>query len=928
MRLSAAREGYGVVTTALALFMALCLLFGCAPCAEAADTDSRRVVRVGCFESFGAFFDKDEASGKVTGYAYDYLNAILPYTGWRYEYVNGGWRQLFDMLRRGEIDIMGDISYTSERSSEIFYPDYPMGIESYYIYAIRGRGADTSLEGRRIGVGASTVQSKMLKDYIARSGVKCTIVYFDSDSDRLRLIKEKRIDAFALVDSIKYLDKSYVPLVKIGESNYYLAVNRKRPELLRDLNAALSDIFAADPYFNMELHRKYFSKTVVRQAFSADESKWTAKHGKIVIGYCDDYLPYSDYDEEKRAPAGLLASLVAMLSDRAGIAVDCVAFKSADEMKKALTKGRIDAIFPVYGERWISEQEGRAQSSSFYTDGMSVVYRGDYARLKDGTVAVAASDPIQEDYLRCRHPKARKVLFNSIEDCLRAVDSGRCDAMYASTGVIYRHMNAGAGSSALQVMSEQNEAEFCFGLARGNSALYSIFNKSLARLSDSEVAEAVTPNTIVVPQYTFLDFIRHNSLAVIIALLLFAGLIVALFAYEGIRTKRGRVRLQGAVDAATKANSAKSEFLARMSHEIRTPLNGVLGLTRLALEEDNFETVKDYLGNIDVSGRHLSSLLSNLLDMAKIESGEIELHPEVYTFEEFVRNLHAIVQPLCDQKHIRFIIEAEKDHVPVMLDKTRFNQIVLNITTNSVKFTPEGGEIRLIHKNSRIDETHLSYDLVISDNGAGMTEEFQRHMFDPFAQEHGQQFGSAQGVGLGLTIARAFVELMGGTLEVKSRVGKGTTFHIHMTVTTAAPERAAACEAANAQLDFTGRKILVAEDHPLNQKIVAKLLKKRGAEVIIAENGKKAAELFKESPAGAISAILMDIRMPVMDGLASARAIRAMERPDAAAVPIIAMTANAFDEDKRLSVEAGMNYHLSKPIDPDRLYEVLASLMG
>lgn len=386
-----------------------------------------------------------------------------------------------------------------------------------------------------------------------------------------------------------------------------------------------------------------------------------------------------------------------------------------------------------------------------------------------------------------------------------------------------------------------------------------------------------------------------------------------LFQMERKRQKQ----LELAADAAKEANAAKTEFLARMSHEIRTPLNGVIGLTKLAMEETDRTVVNTYLSKIDTSGKHLTRLISDILDMSKIESGEVVLHPEVYHFREFENEI-TVLQPLLDQKRIHLIQDVSEFHVPIVVDRTRFTQIVFNLLSNAVKFTPENGSIHLVYRN-QLEGNWLNMDLDVRDNGIGMSPEFQQIMFEPFAQESSKVISATQGTGLGLGIAKAYTDLMGGTLTAESELGKGTTFHLHLKVPVANPSGVDGVD-TDAELDFSGKTILVVEDHPVNQMIVVKLLEKKGAKTLTAKNGQEALHLFESGVKHSVDAILMDIRMPVMDGLEATRAIRASKHPDATTVPILAMTANAFDQDVQSSKRAGMNAHLAKPIDPQRLY--------
>lgn len=388
-------------------------------------------------------------------------------------------------------------------------------------------------------------------------------------------------------------------------------------------------------------------------------------------------------------------------------------------------------------------------------------------------------------------------------------------------------------------------------------------------------------------------------------------------------------QLEDALNLAEKANNAKSEFLSTISHEIRTPINVIMGMTQLAEEEkDNHEAVMGYIEEIRLSSRHLLNLVNNVLDMSKIESGEFSLHPQRYTFEELLKNVKTMFKRLCEKKNITFRTEEYGGQPDMLVDKMRLNQVIFNLMNNAVKYTEVGGEVAFTFLN-QVREEEMDVKFLIQDTGAGMSKEFQEQMFKPFTQESNEVLVSSQGTGLGLSISKGIIDKMGGELSVSSVLGKGTTFCVCITMPIARERNAKQYEIpAEPEFDFTGRTILVVEDHNLNQMIIKKLLKKKGADVIVSANGKMGVEEFASREIGSIDAILMDIRMPVMDGLQASRAIRSLKREDARQVPIIAMTANAYDEDRQKSEAAGMNGHLAKPIDTKVLYETLEYSFG
>jgi len=379
---------------------------------------------------------------------------------------------------------------------------------------------------------------------------------------------------------------------------------------------------------------------------------------------------------------------------------------------------------------------------------------------------------------------------------------------------------------------------------------------------------------------------------------------------------------------ATAANEAKSEFLSRMSHDMRTPLNGIIGITYLMNEMELPEKAYEYLRKIDTSSKFLLGLINDVLDMTKAENHKIELHPEPYHPAEFYDYLDAVIRPLCHEKNQTFLVSMEppEDRV-LMFDKLRFNQILFNLLSNAVKYTPEGGSVKFHAAFGKVNaDGRISLDIEISDNGIGMSEDFQKILFDPFSQENRSDASANRGTGLGLSIVKQLVEAMGGTISVKSRIGAGTAFSLHMTVETV-PVRSLMVPAASNDsrtIPLKGKHVLLCEDHPLNQEIAKALLAEKGMLVEIADNGQRGVELFSKSNINFYDIILMDLRMPVMDGYEATACIRALARPDAKAVPIIAMTADAFHDDVKKCLKAGMNGHIAKPINPVTMYRMIS----
>ncbi|MDD3339592.1 MAG: response regulator, partial [Lachnospiraceae bacterium] len=392
--------------------------------------------------------------------------------------------------------------------------------------------------------------------------------------------------------------------------------------------------------------------------------------------------------------------------------------------------------------------------------------------------------------------------------------------------------------------------------------------------------------------------------------------------------KRVNMRLKQALEESARATEAKTDIFARMSHDLRTPMNAIVGMASLGADEAVDEECKHYFEKINTSGNYLLGLINDILDMNRLESDKVVLNEEVVDSALFLQDALTIMQPLIDQRQIKFALDcAERKVDYVYCDVVRTRQIYINFLSNAVKFSPPGSVVQWVCRDLEVRDGRIYYEMKFVDQGCGMSQEFLKHVFEPFEQEQNPYSSENSSTGLGLAITKNLVHLMGGDVSVESELGKGSTFTLHLNHRIAKEADLTGKPLHKDYASLQGKHVLVAEDHPLNLEIEEKLLIKQGMEVTQAKDGEKAVAIFRQSPPYTFDAILMDVRMPVMNGLEAARAIRALDRADAKTVPIIAATANAFDEDRNASKEAGMNAHLSKPIVPGELYQTLQNLM-
>ena len=1068
--------------SACVMLSLLLLLSAVLPVKAAAETASAKVVRVGSFEDT---FNYVNEKGARKGYGYELLETLSGYTGWQFEYVTCDWSDCFEKLKNGEIDIIGGISYTEDRTQEMLFSDEPMGVEKYYLYADLSR-ADISasdfktLNGQKIGVLMGTEPEVMLAEWEEKYGLKTEHVNISNNEDVKQKLANHEIDCFVSLEESFWAERGISTITRVGESGIYYAINKNRPDIKEELDDAMRALDEAVPFYTADLYKRYFSMDYT-PILTGEEKAWLRKHGAIRMGFLASDSGVSTFDPATGEFTGVITDYIQFAADCLGnqeLEFQLVGYDSKEAELDALKSGEIDMIFHCDQNPNLAEEYHFACTNTTWTSNlMAVTNKQHFNENNVNRIAVPQNKLSLKKYLAFYYPQWEIVDCDTQEDAARLVKDGQADCFV--TGISSE--NKYSKKYSFYSVPLVNPVRSCFAVNSGNRSLLSILNKTIKAMPVNMLAGALAMYKSSARKVTLSDFIKDNffkvmlisSIAVAVVLLTILMLLQKARKAEAAARKAAsdtqelNAKLQVAVEKAESANRAKSTFLSNMSHDIRTPMNAIIGFTTLALSNiDDTDRVKDYLGKTLASSNHLLSLVNDVLDMSRIESGKIHLEEVEVNLSDVLHDLKTIVSGQIYAKQLELYMDAmDVTDEDVYCDKTRLNQILLNLLSNAIKFTPAGGTVSVrVRQLAGKVRGCGQYEFRIKDNGIGMSQEFAQKIFEPFERERTSTVSGIQGTGLGMAITKNIVDMMGGTIEVQTAQGKGTEFTVCVPMRAQTEQRPVekiteleglkalvvdddfnTCDSVTKMLvkvgmraewtlsgkeavlrarqsiemsdvyhayiidwrlpdmngievtrqirslhddtpiiiltaydwsdieveakaagvtafcakpmflsdlretlmsalgqkpadavqgllpeknaDFKGKHILLVEDNELNREIAQEILQEYGFLVDTAENGAVAVEKVSTAAPGSYDLVLMDVQMPIMDGYTATRKIRALDDPARAKLPILAMTANAFDEDRRNALESGMNGFLSKPIVIDDLVQELHKIL-
>ena len=930
---SGKRKIYQFLTGMLVLVCVICF---CTPvCAGS------RKVRVAFFPMNG-FHIYSETDG-YGGMDVAYLEELRVYTGWDIEYVMcESWNEALLKLEAKEVDLVGSAQYSEERAETFEFASLSSGYTYGCLFVEKDSSMDFEdfdrMRDMTFGVVESYVRKPEFFEYLDRNGIaQPKLMEFGTTQELQAALKSGEIDVAA--HTLTEVEEGQCLVGKFAYAPYYYMTWKGNEQLIAEMNIGIEELYMDNPTLEQELISAYYENRW--ENFAAEEQQYIDRGVPVRIGFYKDTKPLS-YINEQGEYDGIYIQILKAIAARSGIAVELCPLDRGDYWKELLAAGDID-FQEGANNMQLARDENIRLTSSFMHYNAIIISKSDYVRMNQGTSLVLTKGRTYWAESMKQNGVSGKVIYcDSAKDCLYTVGRGEADITVLNT-IEYNYLSKNERFSDL---IEWDNYRYQSGSTLAASKevdpiLFDVINKSLRLISEAEKEDIINQYmNISYTDYNLTDYLYMNKDVIMIAgtvLILFiaSALVVSHTrrkSYQILEQKNGE--LQIAIKEAKKANMAKTEFLSHMSHDIRTPINGIMGMLNIAEKNpDDPEKQKDCRQKIKTSAEHLLSLINDVLDINKLESGNVEVKKEPFSLPQLFTNCATIVGGQAASKKIELTTEFEEgqfSHTDFIGSPLHIKQVLINIAGNAIKYNRPEGSVHMSCRELSAQDGVARICFTVSDTGIGMSKEYMEHIFEPFTQELSGMSARTtyQGTGLGMTITKKLIDNMGGTIEIESEPEKGSVFTVVLPLEIDAQAEEEKEISESEQVEIAGKQALLVEDNELNQEIAQFILEDFGLRVTVANNGQEAVEFFEQAEPETYQIIFMDVMMPVMNGYEAAKAIRAMDRPDAAKIPIITMTANAFAEDVQAAKDAGMNEHIAKPLEIDVIARVLAQWLG
>ena len=803
------------------------------------------------------------------------------------------------------------------------------------------------MDGKRVGVLMDTEPEIMLTEWENKNGIHTEHVNVNNDNDVEKKLANHEIDAFVSLEESIWSEQGISSVTTIGKSGIYFAINKERSDIKTELDYAMRQLEQDSPFFKTNLYKKYFTLDY-KQSLTSKEKSWVEEHGGIKIGFLNNDQAIFSMDEETGKLTGMLAEYISYAKDCLGnqtLEFNICEYDDYNEMLQALQNHEIDMIFYASRNPDLAEKKGYTLTNTAWTYSLMAVTDEKYFNEdKSYTVAVPKEQEALKQHIAFSYPRWKLVDYDSFADAADMIMNEKADCFLMGTSQALKYDN----ERDFKSVPLTKTMEACFAVREGEGILLSILNKTLKDMPSDMLTSALAIYDSTADKVTFYDFVKDNMLAFFVTagvfVLIIIGIILVLLRKarkaEAVAklaandTQKLNDKLEIALKKAEDASLAKTRFLNNMSHDIRTPMNAILGYAQLMVNElkgKNLPEISEYLKKLQQSGNLLLSIINNVLDMAQIESGRMEIDENYGRIEDIRQNLFEIFGDEAKKKNLVLQYTINVEHENILTDTTKVKEIFVNILSNAIKYTSSGGSVKVSIDELPCDEDgYMMVRTRVSDTGIGMSQEYLTNIFEAFTREQNTTKSKIAGTGLGMSIVKKYVDLLGGTINVESELGKGSTFTVtlkHRIADESYYVKKYIEESETGSEILEGRNILLAEDNDLNAEIAEAILENAGLKIEHVEDGIQCVNRIEKMPADTYDMILMDIQMPQMDGYKATQAIRNLPDKDKASIPIVAMTANAFEEDKRDAIAAGMNGHIAKPIQVDKMLSILSEVI-